>query len=239
MFFYRLFEFIQRMESSHVNSMAKTDNPPKKRRTLLGALRTYFLTGLVVTAPIYITFYLMLWFVEFLDNYFRPWIPPVYWPTTYLPFDIPGVGVVLALLLLTLIGGLTANFLGRTLIKLADRLIRQIPMAGTVYTALRQIFQTAVREDGESFSQVALIEYPRKGLNAIAFVTKTADRRVNEVTGKTMVGVFLPTTPNPTSGFLLFVPEDDLTILDMTVEEGARLVISAGLADGESNAAEG
>ena len=211
--------------------MSEILDPPKKKRTLLGALRTYFLTGLVVTAPIYITFYLMLWFVEFLDNYFRPWVPEVYWPTTYLPFDIPGVGVVLALVLLTLIGGLTANFLGRTLLRLADRLIRQIPMAGTVYTALRQIFQTAVREDGASFSQVALIEYPRKGLHAVAFVTKSADRRVNQATGKTMVGVFLPTTPNPTSGFLLFVPEDELTILDMTVEEGARLVISAGLAD--------
>jgi uncharacterized membrane protein len=219
--------------------MSELLDPPKKRRTLLGALRTYFFTGLVVTAPIYITFYLMLWFVEFLDNYFRPWIPPVYWPTTYLPVDIPGVGVVLALVLLTLIGGLTANLLGRTLLKLADRLIRQIPMAGTVYTALRQIFQTAMREDGASFSQVALIEYPRKGLNAIAFVTKAADRRVNAATGKTMIGVFLPTTPNPTSGFLLFVPEDELTILDMTVEEGARLVISAGLADEESNEAGG
>ena len=201
----------------------------------MGALRTYFLTGLVVTAPIYITFYLMLWFVEFLDNYFRPWIPKIYWPTTYLPFDIPGVGVVLALVLLTIIGGLTANFLWRGLLRLADRLIRQIPMACTVYTALRQIFQTAVREDGASFSQVALIEYPRKGLNAIAFITKAADRRVNDATGKAMIGVFLPTTPNPTSGFLLFVPEDELTILDMTVEEGARLVISAGLADEESD----
>ena len=215
--------------------MSEILDPPKKRRTLLGALRTYFLTGLVVTAPIYITFYLMLWFVEFLDNYFRPWIPKIYWPTTYLPFDIPGVGVVLALVLLTIIGWLTANFLGRGLLRLADRLIRQIPMAGTVYTALRQIFQTAVREDGASFSQVALIEYPRKGLNAIAFITKAADRRVNDATGKAMIGVFLPTTPNPTSGFLLFVPEDELTILDMTVEEGARLVISAGLADEESD----
>ena len=215
--------------------MSEILDPPKKRRTLLGALRTYFLTGLVVTAPIYITFYLMLWFVEFLDNYFRPWIPKIYWPTTYLPFDIPGVGVVLALVLLTIIGGLTANFLGRGLLRLADRLIRQIPMAGTVYTALRQIFQTAVREDGASFSQVALIEYPRKGLNAIAFITKAAYLRVNDATGKAMIGVFLPTTPNPTSGFLLFVPEDELTILDMTVEEGARLVISAGLADEDSD----
>mgnify|MGYP003787999477 CR=1 FL=1 len=125
--------------------MVENFEPPAKKRTMLGALRTYFFTGLVVTAPIFITFYLVLWFVEFLDNYFRPWVPEVYWPTTYLPFNIPGVGVVLALALLTLIGGLTANFLGRALLAFADRFIRQIPMAGTVYTALRQIFQTAVQ----------------------------------------------------------------------------------------------
>ena len=214
------------------------DNSQVKRRNLFSILRTYFLTGLVVTAPIWITFYLALWFVEFLDGYFRPLIPKVYWPTTYLPFEMPGVGLVLALALLTIIGGLTANFLGRGLLKIADRIIRQIPMAGTVYTALRQIFQTAVRDDGASFSQVALIEYPRKGLHAIVFVTKSADRRINNVTGRKMVGVFLPTTPNPTSGFLLFVPEKDLTILDLSLEEGARLVISAGLADEDSNVEE-
>mgnify|MGYP000046908157 CR=1 FL=1 len=201
----------------------------KKRRTFLGALRTYFLTGLVITAPIYITFYLVLWFVEFLDNYFRPLIPKVYWPTTYLPVDVPGVGLILALVLLTVIGGLAANFLGRYLLALSDRLMRKIPMAGSVYTMLKQVFQTAVSEDGAAFHQVALIEYPRKGLHAIAFVTKAADPRVNNATGKPMIGVFLPTTPNPTSGFLLFVPEDELTILDMTVEDGARIVISAGL----------
>lgn len=214
--------------------MVETLEPKKKRRTLLGALRTYFLTGLVITAPIYITFFLVLWFAEFLDNYFRPLIPKVYWPTTYLPVDVPGVGLVLALLLLTLIGGLAANFLGRYLLTTSDRLMRKIPMAGSVYTMLKQVFQTAVSEDGAAFQQVALIEYPRKGLNAIAFVTKAADARINQATGKKMIGVFLPTTPNPTSGFLLFVPEDELTILDMTVEDGARLVISAGLAHEEA-----
>jgi len=141
----------------------------------------------------------------------------------------------LAFILLTIIGGLTANFLGRALLSFGERLIRHMPVIGTVYTALQQIFKTAVQEDGKAFSKVALIEYPRKGLFAIAFVTKAADRRVNKSTGKTMIGVFLPTTPNPTSGFLLFVPEDELTILDMTVEEGARLVISAGLSDDEES----
>ena len=204
-----------------------------KRRSLLAVIRTYFLTGLVVAAPIYITFYLLSWAVSVLDEWFRPWIPLDYRPTTYLPFDVPGIGVILAFILLTIIGGLTANFLGRALLSFGERLIRHMPVVGTVYTALQQIFKTAVQEDGKAFSKVALIEYPRKGLFAIAFVTKAADRRINKTTGQTMIGVFLPTTPNPTSGFLLFVPEDELTILDMTVEEGARLVISAGLSDDE------
>jgi len=212
------------------------DKEKPKRRSPLAVIRTYFFTGLVVAAPIYITFYLLSWAVSVLDEWFRPWIPLDYRPTTYLPFDVPGIGVILAFILLTIIGGLTANFLGRALLSFGERLIRHMPVIGTVYTALQQIFKTAVQEDGKAFSKVALIEYPRKGLFAIAFVTKAADRRVNKSTGKTMIGVFLPTTPNPTSGFLLFVPEDELTILDMTVEEGARLVISAGLSDDEESA---
>ena len=211
------------------------DKEKPKRRSLLAVIRTYFLTGLVVAAPIYITFYLLSWAVSVLDEWFRPWIPLDYRPTTYLPFDVPGIGVILAFILLTIIGGLTANFLGRALLSFGERLIRHMPVVGTVYTALQQIFKTAVQEDGKAFSKVALIEYPRKGLFAIAFVTKAADRRINKTTGQTMIGVFLPTTPNPTSGFLLFVPEDELTILDMTVEEGARLVISAGLSDDEES----
>ena len=211
------------------------DKEKPKRRSPLAVIRTYFFTGLVVAAPIYITFYLLSWAVSVLDEWFRPWIPLDYRPTTYLPFDVPGIGVILAFILLTIIGGLTANILGRALLSYGERLIRHMPVIGTVYTALQQIFKTAVQEDGKAFSKVALIEYPRKGLFAIAFVTKAADRRVNKSTGKTMIGVFLPTTPNPTSGFLLFVPEDELTILDMTVEEGARLVISAGLSDDEES----
>ncbi len=216
-----------------MNDTPDLKNP--NRRSLFAVIRTYFLTGLVVAAPIYITFYLLSWAVNVLDEWFRPWIPLAFRPTTYLPFELPGVGVIMAFVLLTVIGGLTANFLGRSFLAFGERFIRQMPVIGTIYTALQQIFKTAVQEDGKAFSKVALIEYPRKGLFAIAFVTKAADRRVNKSTGQTMIGVFLPTTPNPTSGFLLFVPEDELTILDMTVEEGARLVISAGLSDDDGN----
>ncbi|MDC3402056.1 DUF502 domain-containing protein [Alphaproteobacteria bacterium] len=224
--------------------MSNIENEPKQvvfeadpeKRTFLGTLRTYFLTGLVVSAPIFITFYLVMWFVGMLDGLFRPLIPVAYRPETYLPFDIPGVGVVLAFVTLTIIGGLAANLLGRSLVSFSDRVIGKLPVVGSVYTALKQIFKTAVRQDSASFSQVALIEYPRKGLYCIAFVTKDADQRVRDgAGGKEMVAVFLPTTPNPTSGFLLFVPKDELVVLDMTIEEGARLVISAGLSDEEGD----
>ena len=207
---------------------------PEDKRSLLGQLRTYFLTGLVISAPVLITFYMVFLVVGALDNLFRPFIPVVYRPETYLPFNIPGTGVVLALVLLTLVGWLAANFMGRSLINFSDRLISKMPVVGSIYAALRQIFKAAVRQDASSFSQVALIEYPRKGLYCIAFVTKDADKRVRDgANGAELVAVFLPTTPNPTSGFLLFVPRKDLVILDMSVEEGARLVISAGLSDEE------
>lgn len=211
-------------------TLQESEAPPKQ--TLLGRLRNYFLTGLVISAPLFITFYIVSIVVNALDGLFRPFIPVVYRPETYLPFNLPGTGVVLALVLLTLIGWLAANLLGRSLVSFSDRVIRKMPVVGSVYSALRQIFKAAVRQDASSFSQVALIEYPRKGLFSIAFVTNDADSRVQKGAGGIdMVAVFLPTTPNPTSGFLLFVPRSDLIILDMSVEEGARLVISAGLSD--------
>lgn len=198
----------------------------------IATLRRYFITGLVISAPVFITFYIVVWIIGLLDGFFRPFIPVAYRPETYLPIDIPGVGVIMALIVLTLIGWFAANFLGRGLVRISDRLIERLPVVGSIYKALRQIFKAAVKQDSSSFSQVALIEYPRRGLYCIAFVTNTADQVVRKgANGIEMVSVFLPTTPNPTSGFLIFVPKDDLTILDMTVEEGARLVISAGLTE--------
>ena len=206
----------------------------RRRRNLVVWLRNRFLTGLVITVPIFITLYLVSWSVQLLDSWFKPFIPSIYRPETYLPFSLPGVGVIIAIVLLTLIGALAGNFVGNFLLAMSDRAMRRMPVAGTIYSAIRQILRSTLR-DGASFSQVALIEYPRKGVYAVAFVTKAADKRVNDASGETMIGVFLPTTPNPTSGFLLFLPERDVTILDMTVEEGARLVISAGLANDEND----
>lgn len=211
----------------------------QKKRTAFGILRNYFLAGLAITAPVVITFYLVMWIVEFLDGWFKPLIPVAYRPETYLPFYVPGIGVIAALVLLTLIGGFAANIIGRMLVGLGDSIIRHMPIVGSVYSALKQIFQSAVREDGQGFSKVALIEYPRKGLFAVAFVTNAADTRINETTGEEMTAVFLPTTPNPTSGFLLFVPTREIKILNMSVEDGAKLVISAGLVDEQGAAITG
>ena len=166
------------------------------KRGLLATLRTYFLTGIIISAPILITFYIVTIIVCTLDDIFRPFIPVVYRPETYLPFSIPGVGVVLSLVLLTLVGWLAANLLGRSIVSWSDGLIRRMPVVGSVYAALKQIFKAAMQSDTKSFSKVALIEYPRKGIYAIAFVTNDADQRVsNGADGRKMTAVFLPIHP--------------------------------------------
>jgi len=203
----------------------------KPRRTLLGILRTYFITGLVVTGPIGITILLISWIISLLDGWFKPLIPNRY--EQYLPSDIPGVGLIVALVVILVVGGLTANFLGRALVRYSDKLITQMPGVGVVYNALRQIFKAAVRNSERSFSQVVLFEYPRKGIWAIGFVTNEIEGQIGDAVGGETVSIFLPTTPNPTSGFLLFLPRSELIVLNMTVEEGARLIISAGMSSEE------
>lgn len=201
---------------------------PKPR--MFARLRTYFLTGFVVAAPIAITVYLTWWFVSLFDSWIKPFVPPEFNPDNYLPFSVPGVGLILALFGITVIGALTANLFGRTIVAYWESVLDRMPVVRNVYRALKQIFETALAQSSSSFREVVLIEYPRKGLFAIAFVSRDT---VGEIPVKAdqgdMVSVFLPTTPNPTSGFLLFVPIKDVINLDMSVEQAAKLVISAGL----------
>jgi uncharacterized membrane protein len=204
----------------------------KPQRSLGRSLRTYFLTGLVVTGPIGITILLISWFIDLLDGWFKPLIPASLQPSAYLPYDLPGIGLLLAVVIVFIVGGLTASLFGRTLVRFGESIIAQTPVAGTSYTALRQIFQAAVDNGQRSFSQVALIEYPRKGIWAVGFVTNDTKGEIADHIGEDAVSIFLPTTPNPTSGFLLFLPKSDVKILDISVEEGARLVISAGMSVG-------
>lgn len=194
-------------------------------------LRSYFLTGLIIVGPVGITLYVIWWFINLIDAWVKPWVPQVYLPETYLPFSVPGVGLIFSITILMIIGALTANLFGRTLVNYGEMMLDRMPVVRNVYRALKQIFETVLSQSGTSFQKVGLIEYPRKGLYAIVFVSTTTKGEIDQKVekGNTLLSIFLPTTPNPTSGFLLFVPEKDVLVLDMSVEEAAKLVISAGL----------
>ncbi len=204
---------------------------PKKISGVM-RLRNYFLTGFIVCAPLAVTAYLTWSFIGWADSWVKPYIPEIYNPDTYLPFSIPGFGLVVALLLITLIGFMTANIIGRTIVNYGEYMLGRMPLVRNIYGVLKQILETVLSERTNTFKQVGLIEYPRKGLWAIVFIATESEGEIDEElqgkVGKT-TAVFLPTTPNPTSGFLLFVPKSDVKILSMSVEEGAKLVISAGL----------
>ncbi len=205
-------------------------NQPSNKKSFLGRIRTYFLTGLVVAAPISITIFLAWKFISVIDEMMKPLIPETYNPETYLPFSLPGLGVLLVAVLLITLGALTANLFGRYLLKIGEKLVNRMPVIRGIYSTLKQIFETVISQDTKSFSDVVLVEYPRKGIWAIAFVSGENTSEIkNKLDGEEIINVFLPTTPNPTSGFLLFLHKKDLIYLDMKPEDGAKYVISAGL----------
>ncbi len=210
--------------------MSEAEKPKKQR--YFTRLRNYFFTGLVICAPLAITAYLTWTLIGWIDGWVKPYLPDLYNPDSYLPFTIPGFGVLVALFVITIVGFLTANLIGKSIISYGEYLLSRMPVVRNIYSALKQIFETVFREDSDSFQSVVLVEYPRKGIWALAFVATDTlgevQSRLDDPAGQT-VSVFLPTTPNPTSGFLLFVPSADVVPLDMSVEEAAKLVISAGL----------
>ncbi len=208
---------------------------PAPRQTVFHRLRGDFLTGVVVVAPLVITAYLAWTFVNFVDNSVIPFIPDRYNPQRFLPIHIPGLGVVVFVIATTIIGALTKNIIGRTLLLWSESLLHRMPVVRSVYNAVKQIAETALSQSQSSFRTACLVQYPRQGIWAVAFIsTETGGEILRRVPEEEMVSVFLPTTPNPTSGFLLFVPKRDVIILDMTVEQAAKLVISAGLVDPEA-----
>lgn len=195
-------------------------------------IRNYFLTGFVVTAPLAITAYLAWSFIGWVDSWVKPYIPARYNPDNYLPFAVPGFGLIVAVILITLVGFLTANFIGRTIVSYGEYLLDRMPFVRSIYRALKQIFETVLSNKSEVFKKVGLIEYPRRGAWAIVFISSERQSEVNskiEQDTPDSVAVFLPSTPNPTTGFLMYVPRTDLIELSMSVEEAAKLVISAGL----------
>ncbi len=205
------------------------DGSGRQRGHLIGRLRGYMVAGILVTAPVGITLYLAWLFLSFVDSQVTPLIPVQYNPNTYLPFGVPGVGLIVLIVALTIIGWVTRGIVGRYVLRLGENLLHRTPVIRSVYGATKQIVETVVSKKSEAFRQVVLFEYPRRGCWAMGFVTGTSVGEVQNVTEDEIVNVFLPTTPNPTSGYLLFVPRRELVVLRMTVEEGIKMVVSGGI----------
>ena len=203
--------------------------PQRPRRGIIARLRNYLLAGVIVTAPVSITLYVSWLFIDFVDRQVTPLIPAKYNPETYLPFGLPGLGLVVIVLVLIMIGALTAGFIGRFFVRTGEQLLAHMPVVRTIYSALKQVFETVFAEKSTAFREVVLIEYPRRGIWAMGFATGSTKGEVQHLVEDEVVNVFLPTTPNPTSGFLLFLPRQDVVFLNMTVEEGVKMVISAGV----------
>ena len=191
--------------------------------------RAYFFAGILVVAPISITFYLAWLFIVFVDSKVTPLIPVNYNPETYLPFALPGLGLVILVLALTLTGALTAGFMGRLWKRISEDMLARMPVIRNIYSALKQILETVFADHSAAFREAVLIEYPRRGIWAVGFITGRTEGEVQNTTEEECINIFLPTTPNPTSGFLLFVPKKDLIPLSMTVEEAIKMVISGGI----------
>ena len=192
--------------------------------------RNNFLTGLILVAPVTLTGYLVWGTINFVDEKVIPLVPLIYNPETYLEYSIPGFGVFLFLLFTTLIGAITKGFFGRQIVKFGEQLVAKTPIVRTIYNAVKQIFETALKNSNDSFQNACLVQYPRNGIWAVAFIsTPTKGEIASKIGQDDLISIFVPSTPNPTSGFILFVPRNDIIVLDMTVEEAAKLVISAGL----------
>lgn len=197
--------------------------------SLFARLRGYLLAGILVTAPISITVYLTWVFIQFMDSMVVRQLPPQYNPDTYLPFSVPGLGLILVVTSLVLIGWFATNFLGRLVFRISDYIVHQVPIIRNLYGAIKQVFETIMASQSQAFREVILMEYPRRGVWSVGFVTGTSRGQIQNLTESETINVFVPTTPNPTSGYLLFVPKSEIHYLDMTVEEGIKLVVSAGI----------
>ena len=195
----------------------------KKRRSFLARLRNYFITGIVVLVPIGITLYLTTFFISISSNL----IPKEINPNSYLPFSIPGLEILLSIIFITLIGWLSLSFIGRKILQLVNETLKRIPILRTIYSAIGQMTETFAPKRGSKKS-VVLIQYPRKGTWAVGFATKENKGQISEKTNEELMNVFVPTTPNPTSGFLLMVPKKDLIYLDISFEEASKFIVSAG-----------
>jgi uncharacterized membrane protein len=220
------------------NAIAVSDGEeaPPPHTSIAGRIRNYFLTGLILVGPLYITVSLTWWFINWVDDAVRPFIPVAYRPETYLPVQIPGLGLIIAFLTLTVLGFLTANLVGRSLVEFSESLLNRMPIVRPIYKTMKQIFETLFSKSGSSFRRVGLVEFP-SGMWSLVFLSQppAGDLAAKLPEGE-HVSCFLPCTPNPTTGFFFYVKRADLIELDISVENAMTLLISAGMVqpDGEA-----
>lgn len=209
--------------------MARKPVRRPKRPPLLQRLRTDFLTGLVVVLPMFLTAYIIWWFVGFVDDKVVPLVPRRYDPQNVFGRNIFGFGLILFVTFTTLVGALAKNLIGRQILAFGEVIVSRTPIVRPIYNGLKQIAETLFTDTGNSFERACLVEYPRKGTWSVAFMSSRVHREITERTGADLVSVFVPMTPNPTTGFLRFFPRDDIVPLDMSLEDATKLIISAGL----------
>ena len=197
----------------------------KKRQTL----KTYLFTGILVTAPVAITFYLSIKLFLWLDSWATKLIPDKYNPENYLSYSLPGLGVLILLLFLILIGMLTANYVGRWLVGIGQRILGRVPVISGIYSALKKLFETVMGNNTQAFRKAVLVEYPRKGMWTVAFITAPVYAGFKKMLPGDMVTLYVPTTPNPTSGFMVYVPKRDIKELNIPVEEAFKMILSMGI----------
>jgi uncharacterized membrane protein len=209
--------------TDHLNK----EQPGPTRPSIAGRIRNYFLTGLIVAGPVAVTLWLIWWFVTWVDGLVRPLIPESYRP---LPLNIPGFGLVIAFVALTLLGFLTANFIGSKFVNLGESLLNRMPIVRPIYRTTKQIFQTLFSSSGSSFRRVGLVEFPGPGMWSLVFLTQTpSDDIAARLPAAEHVAAFMPCTPNPTTGFFFYVPRSDVIDLDISVEQAMQLLMSAGM----------
>lgn len=204
----------------------KTNVAAPKRLGVFARIRSWFFTGLLVTAPVLLTIYITWAAIELLDGQVASLVPG-FGGSVFA--DIPGLGMVVGVVIITLIGAVAAGFLGRWIISIGEAILNRMPVVRTIYGATKQILETVISSQSDAFREVVLVEYPRKGLWVIGFVTGNTKGEVHSLINKSMVNVFIPTTPNPTSGFLLFCPRSEVIFMKMSVEEAVKLVVSGGI----------
>ena len=195
----------------------------QKKRSILAKIRNYFIAGVVVLIPIGITIYLTLFLISITSKI----LPKEINPNHYLPYNIPGVEILMSVILITLIGFLSLSFIGRRLLDIFDNILKKIPILRTIYSAIVQMIETFTKSDNKK-KNVVLVEYPRKGSWAVGFATRENTGEISNKTQQKLINVFIPTTPNPTSGFLLMFPKEDVIYLDLTFEEASKFIVSAG-----------